>query len=88
MDQLGERDEGGTVSPSDRLSGGTQRRPIMVFPAGVRGASAGCGLERQRWQLDVAVLQRLLPAVLSLLLSRGLWEEDRPVRRLHQVSFV
>ena len=53
--------------------------------SGVRGAAAGCGLERERRQLDVAQLQLLLPAVLPLLLSGGLRPTHRPQRRLHTV---
>lgn len=58
-------------------------RPL--FLSGVWGVVVGCGLERERRQLDVAVLQCVFPAVLPLLLSRGLRPQDGSQRRLHQV---
>ena len=74
------------------LTGGAEFQRYMltggcaVGSPGVRGAAAGRGLERERGQLDVALLQLLLPAVLPLLLPRGLRPADRPQRRLHPVG--
>ena len=59
---------------------------LFVSP-GVWGAAAGCRLECERRQLDVALLQLLLPAVLPLLLPRGLRPTHRPQRRLHTVCW-
>lgn len=59
--------------------------PGSVF-AGLWGVASRCRLERERRQLDVAVMQFIFPAVFPLLLPRGLRPAHRPQRGLHKVG--
>lgn len=59
---------------------------LWCFYAGVWRVVAGCRLECKCWQLDVALLQFLFPAVFSLLLPCELRTTHRPQWWLHTVS--
>lgn len=62
--------------------------PFPPIAAGVWRTVAGCRFQRECRQLDVAVVQCLLPTVLPLLLSCGLWTSHRPQWWLCEVSDV
>lgn len=54
--------------------------------SGLRGAAHRCRLVRERWQLDVGILQCILQAVFPLLVSSGVWAAFGSQRRLCTVS--
>lgn len=59
---------------------------VCFFKTGFWRVAFGCRLECKCWQLDVAFLQFIFPAVFSLLLPRGIWTTHRPKWRLYTVS--